>query len=494
VSPVRGRDRTHNPGQPGTVSILVERGISVDRDWDDAVTAAVLEFAQAAHGELWPAYQHRHRERQLASRELLTEFLRDLLNLAFRAEIDAELAERLIHKQLQQEPDDGEATKRVLLLGLKSPRFLYPQLDSSQNFSQKAGARLALTMLDSLPVDKELQAAMDQDKLQTEDQVRSMARYLLDDYRLRAKTHRMLLQWLHIDLPRDIRKSDHLYPGFDPPLASDLMASLHHFLNAVVWSESSDYRQFFTADWGFTTDRIEQFYGSTWSPAVAIETDVQRQTAVQDAIPPIPIAVSKSPRKSGSNPHLLGLLTHPYMMSRLAYHDATSPIHRGVFLLRYILGRQLQPPQDAFAPLSPDLHPELTTRQRVELQTSPESCQACHQQINDLGFSLENWDAVGQFRTEEKNQPLNVRGRYVTRHGHEIQFRGAGQLAEAIVASRDAHEAFVRRAFQHFVQQPPAAFGPDTLDRMTDRFIRNDYNIRELLVDIAVTAAMWPVP
>jgi hypothetical protein len=182
------------------------------------------------------------------------------------------------------------------------------------------------------------------------------------------------------------------------------------------------------------------------------------------------------------------------MMSRLAYHDATSPIHRGVFLVRYVLGRTIQPPQDAFSPLSPDLHPDLTTRQRVELQTSPESCQACHSRINGLGFALENWDAVGRFREFERGQAVDAAGNYVNRDGIEVQFSGSAELAEYLKTSPDAHRSFVRRAFQHFVQQPPAAYGGETLDQLTEFFKNNDFNIQKLLVEIAVTAATAKSP
>ncbi|MFN9911787.1 MAG: DUF1588 domain-containing protein, partial [Pirellulaceae bacterium] len=109
-----------------------------------------------------------------------------------------------------------------------------------------------------------------------------------------------------------------------------------------------------------------------------------------------------APRTASLADQRFGVLTHPYLMSRLSYHDATSPIHRGVFLIRYVLGRNLTPPSEAFAPLSPDLHPDLTTRERVTLQTQDDNCQACHIKINGLGFTLENYDAVGRFQTEDR--------------------------------------------------------------------------------------------
>ena len=175
-------------------------------------------------------------------------------------------------------------------------------------------------------------------------------------------------------------------------------------------------------------------------------------------------------------------------MSGLAYHDTTSPIHRGVFLIRYILGRTLRPPNEAFTPLSPDLHPDLTTRERVSLQTSPDNCQVCHSKINGLGFALENFDAVGKFRNEEKSKTLDSSGKYSDRNGKEVSFSGPRELADYIISSDDAHRAFVNRAFQHFVKQPAAAYGAGILDELTDKFRKNNFNINELIVEIAVIA------
>ena len=62
-------------------------------------------------------------------------------------------------------------------------------------------------------------------------------------------------------------------------------------------------------------------------------------------------------------------------MAAFAHTAASSPIHRGVFIARGVLGVALRPPPMAIAPLSPDLQPTLTTRERVEIQTRPEACQ-----------------------------------------------------------------------------------------------------------------------
>ncbi len=241
-------------------------------------------------------------------------------------------------------------------------------------------------------------------------------------------------------------------------------------LDDALTSESSDYRRLFTNDRYLTTPRLASFYGDDWKP------DDDSRDGKTRAVPE----------------RNFGVLTHPYLTSRLAYHHSTSPIHRGVFLIRYMLGRSLKPPNEAFTPFSPDLHPNLTTRERVALQTKDDNCQSCHIKINGLGFTLENFDAVGRFRATERGKPIDPLGSYTNRDGKLVELNGAKALADYLAHSEDAHRAFVNRAFQFFVKQPAAAFGTDCLDRLTDRFREQQFNIRKLIVDIAVIASTPP--
>jgi hypothetical protein len=185
-----------------------------------------------------------------------------------------------------------------------------------------------------------------------------------------------------------------------------------------------------------------------------------------------------------------GVLTHPYVMARFAYSSESSPIHRGVFLARGVLGRTLRPPPDAFVPLAPDLHPDLTTRERVTLQTQPGECMACHQIINPLGFALEQFDAVGRFRETERGKPVNAAASYQAPSGETVEITGARELAEYLAASPDCHAAFVEQLFHHLVQQPVAAYGPQTLENLTQSFVDGNFNIRQLAVEIVVATAL----
>ena len=455
---------------PDDRSYGFDRGISVNRQWDDSTTAAALEFAQIATSELWPRYRRQNEKTSDENRGRLKAFLTEVVETAFRAPLDGDLRRLYIDNQVDKTEDDIEAIKRVMLVSLKSPRFLYPLADGERSPSQRAANRLALTLYDSLPSGEQFVRSVQKGQLASTEQIRQAAERMIKDYRAQAKTRELLYEWLNLTHLGEISKDQEAFAGFDQELVSELRGSFDAFLDEVVWSPESDYQQFFLADWSFTTPRIAEFYGDAWKPSGSGETHGWQRTA--------------------STPSLHhGLLTHPYLMSGLAYHDSTSPIHRGVFLIRYMLGRTLRPPNEAFTPLSPDLHPDLTTRERVALQTSPESCQVCHVKINGLGFALENYDAVGRFRDDERNKPIDAAGMYTDRRDQEIKFRGADELAKYLAESPDAHRAFVSRAFQHFVKQPPAAFGVETLDELTLRFVKSGYNIRELIIEIAVVAA-----
>lgn len=469
---------------PDDRSYGFERGVAINRQWDESTTAAAIEFSAIARDELWPQYERRHRKEPNENRARLRGFLTELVRTAFRGNLSPELQALYVDRQVDAEPDDGEAIKRVMLLALKSPRFLYPALDADSNPSQRAANRLALILYDSLPSSPELAKQVEKGEFTSTDAIRSFVQRHVDDYRVRAKTREFLYEWLNLGHLQDISKAEEHYPNFSPELVADLRASLDAFLDQVVWGDSGDFRKLFVADWSYTTPRIAEYYGSGWQPAENFETENSAEAAGYIPAPGLK-------RTANDAEQHRGILTHPLLLSGLAYYDSTSPIHRGVFLIRYVLGRTLRPPNEAFTPLSPDLHPDLTTRERVSLQTSPESCQVCHSRINGLGFALENYDAVGKYREMERGKSIDSQGRYTTRSGEQVTFKGIKELSDFLVTSEDAQVGFVRKAFQHFVKQPPAAFGNDTLERLVDGFRESQFNVRDLIVEIAVVAAEY---
>lgn len=108
--------------------------------------------------------------------------------------------------------------------------------------------------------------------------------------------------------------------------------------------------------------------------------------------------------------------------------------------------------------------------------------------INPLGFALEDFDAVGRFRTSERRGDQDYRidasGSYQPRAGEPMSFNGGQELGASLAGSRDAAEAFVQNLFHAIVKQPIRAWGDAALDQLVDRFIAGGYSIRLLIIEI----------
>jgi hypothetical protein len=411
--------------------------------------------------------------------EKLRTFAASFAERAFRRPLADDLRSLVIDRPFVDAPDLDTGLKRSLLLVLNSPRFLCREADSPANPADafETAERLSFGLWDSIP-DQPLWEAAARNQLATPEQVQKQAARMVNDRRTRAKVRDFLFAWLRVDLGPEISKDQTRYSEFSPEIAADMRTSLEIFLDETLWSEgtdsrrSGDFRRLFTDDEVPINGRLAPLYGVNLPPDAAF-----RRVRLDDG------------RRGG-------LLSHPYMLSVLSYAGATSPIHRGVFLARSVLGNTLKPPQEAIAPLAPDQHPDLTTRERVALQTSAVACQTCHTMINPLGFALEDFDPIGRYRTLEINgsveKPINATGSYLPREGPEATFKGTRELAAYVATSRDAQEAFVQSLFHALVKQPLRAWGPNTLDNLRKSFAASDFDIRRLLVDIMTVAALPP--
>jgi hypothetical protein len=359
-----------------------------------------------------------------------------------------------------------------VLLVLKSPGFLYREVRGGPGAFDVA-ARLSFGLWDSLP-DQELQKAATAGKLGTKEQVARQAERMLTDRRARTRLRDFLLTWVRADHGHDLTRDARKFPGFDAAVASDLRASLELFLDEVLSSESADFRELLLSEQVFLNSRLAKFYGANLGALTQPRSPADFQKVKLDA-----------GRRAG-------VLSHPYLMTSLAHSDQSSPIHRGVFLARGVLGLSLRPPPEAVAPLAASLHPGLSTRQRVTLQTRPATCMTCHGIINPLGFTLEHFDAVGRYRDKDNGKPIDVSGVYTTRAGKAVKVNGARELATFLAGIPEVHAAFVEQLFHYLVQQPVRAYGPSTLDDLRRSFADSGFNIRKLAVEVMTTTALKP--
>jgi hypothetical protein len=129
-------------------------------------------------------------------------------------------------------------------------------------------------------------------------------------------------------------------------------------------------------------------------------------------------------------------------------------------------------------------------RDKVTELTKQDSCMQCHRIINPIGFSLESYDAVGRFRTEDNKKPVNTVSDYVNDKDEKVRVSSARDLANLAVGSEAAHRAFISHLFHHLTTQSTDAYGSGTLDSLRGKFADSSYNTRDLIVEIATAAAL----
>ena len=452
-----------------------ERGSAVSSGWHEAVTQGAIAAATEVIGRL----PRLAKFEEGASTRLakIQDFVPLFASRAFRRPL-SDSERELFQSTLFEEVENPEAAvRRAILLILTSPSFLYLETDANANAptQHQIASRLAFALWDSIP-DHTLSQAAANGELKTRSQIGSQIERMIKDRRAQSKIRQFFHHWLEIE-ERDLSKDNELYPDFDEWTVADLRYSLELFIEEVVWSESSDFRQLLLADNLYLNDRLKALYHPGPDQSADEPTDSARQFR----------PVSFSDQRAG-------ILTHPFLLSAFAYHDTTSPIHRGVFLTRNVIGRGLKPPPKAVAFKNEEFPDDLSMREKITLLTRDAACMTCHSVINPLGFALENFDAVGRWRNTENDQPVNTASEYITLEGDSQNFHNARDLANFAVKSKISHKAFIAHLFRHLLKQTPSAFGTETLEDLRLHFTEEAFSIQKLIARIALISATRDVP
>lgn len=450
------------PLPPDDGSIGYERGSSVSREWTEAVAKGALQVSAMIGPGVFGLAGTKADAPDRA--EKLKAFSLRFAQLAYRRPLtDEQKADLAAIYAGDVAPE--VAAKRAFIFTLSNPAFLYPGIGPQDDYA--VASRLALALWDSVP-DATLLKAAAAGQLKTEAQVRQHAQRMMKDPRAKAKLRDFLHDWLHVEEGAEIAKDQKEYPGFDQGLVMDLRTSLDLFAESVVWSEKSDYRQLLLADTILMNERLAKFYGQTVAPGGGFQ----------------PVKMDADQRA--------GVLTHPYLLATFAYTKSTSPIHRGVFVTRNILGRMLKPPPMAIAFMDDKFDPSFTMREKVTELTSKPACMSCHVTINPLGFSFERFDAVGRVRATDNKKPVDPVSDYVASDGTVLKLTGARDVGVHAAESQAGQAGFVRNLFHSLVKQPPAAYSPELVGRLTDKFRADGFHVRNLAVEVAVVAALRP--
>jgi mono/diheme cytochrome c family protein len=251
-------------------------------------------------------------------------------------------------------------------------------------------SRLSFFLWNSIP-DATLLEAAERKQLTRPDTLEQQVRRMLADPRARrALVDNFAAQWLNLRRVRDVVVHPDLYPHYDESLLEAFEEETKLFLASTL-EEDRSVLDLLRADYTFVNERLARHYRISG------------------------IYGSRFRRVALSNPDERGgLLAHGSILATTSYPDRTSPVLRGKWLLDNIFGTPPPPPPPGVNTTL--VEPPLgsvppTIRERLAQHRQNAACASCHAAIDPLGFALENFDAIGGWRTiDEAGKPVDASG------------------------------------------------------------------------------------
>ena len=278
---------------------------------------------------------------------------------------------------------------------LASPKFLFRFERDPENIAPgsvyhisglELASRLSFFLWSSIPDDELLKAGAD-GSLKNPTVLDREVRRMLADPRSEALVTNFVGQWLHLRNLRNVSPNSDEFPDFDDNLRQGFQRETEMLFESVM-HEDRNVLDLLTADYTFVNERLARHYGI---PDI-YGSRFRRITVTDDA------------RR--------GLLGQGSILAVTSHAERTSPVVRGKFVLENVLGMPVPPPPPDVPQLKGNQEGEKprTMREQMAEHRANAVCASCHKVMDSIGFALENFDAVGAWRTQEAGGPIDASG------------------------------------------------------------------------------------
>jgi mono/diheme cytochrome c family protein len=406
------------------------------------------------------------------ARVCATEILSNLARRAYRSQPSerdiAQLLEFYDAGAAREGFDAGiESALRVVLT---SPKFLFRDEPDPEGVApgtlyalgdHELASRLAFFLWSSLP-DAELLDAADQGKLSEPAVYREQVLRMLKDRRSAALVENFAGQWLFLRNLASARPDTEEFPNFDDNLRQAMRTETELLFDNVL-REDRSVVELLTADYTFVNERLARHYGM--------------QGIYGSHFRKVPVA--EDSRR--------GLLGHASILTVTSYPNRTSPVLRGKWVLENVLGT----PAPAPPPNVPALEENSagraarTLRERLAEHRANPVCATCHDVMDPIGLGLENFDAIGRWRTREAGGAIDASGQLAD--GKHIN--GAAELRAAVTADPEQFARVVTgKLMTYALGRGVESYDMPTIRRIVREAKADDYRFSELVIGIVNSA------
>ncbi len=410
--------------------------------------------------------------------------LKGFLTKAFRRPVEDAVLDRYTNYVAHQ-LDSGialpEAMKSVAAATIASPNFLYLYDNSTETAPAddfQLASRLSFFLWGSIP-DRTLLDLAAANQLSSPEVLSEQIDRMLKDRKLKRFCDSFPSQWLQLERIISSVPNRERFPQF---YFSKYRDSMHMMLEPLlifetVLIENQSVTQLIDSDFTYRSDHLEDAYGSL---ASAEQHSGRKRKGEVTTLTFHRVPVTD--RRSG------GVITNAAVMTMTSGPERTQPITRGAWMASVIFNNPPEPPPADVPPLAekPEADEQhLTLRERLALHRKRADCRGCHEQIDPLGFALENYDPVGSWRTEYDNgRTVDVSGTLFGKYsfGDVIEFK------DAVLHEKDR---FARALAGHLLSfalarelEPSDHFA---LDQIVAQTAADDYRMKTLIRQVILS-------
>ena len=350
---------------------------------------------------------------------------------------------------------------------LMSPQFLY-RIEGGTPVDGSPGvwkvdpwglaSRLSYFLWGSMPDDQLMTKAMGGQLATAADVEREAERMYASD-RTRTVVRHFTRYWLELTNVDQQGKDATLFPDYTPAIGSLMRAQTETFSEHMYFDDGATLGTMLTAPYTYMNQTLAKFMGATGPTTDAFEK------------------VDLDPTKHS------GVLTEPAFLSYNSTVDRTHPILRGVFVMRKLLCNPPgSPPPGVINGLDSVSTPNPTSRERLTAHRVNPSCAACHDLIDPIGLTFENFDAVGRWHANEANgNPVDASGA-LTRSDSDGPVADSIGLSKKLAGSAQVQQCVAANWFSYANGRGQVMDDTCSIMRLTDSLAKSGGNLRGLVL------------
>jgi hypothetical protein len=440
--------------------------------WDRNLVVQYLEVLGPAGPQVYPETHRRIFSRKAGASAdengRARQIIGDFATRAFRRPVTPAELDRLmkIYAMARRDHESLESSVRYTLEAvLVSPHFLFRgELQTRPNDGTAVqpiddyalASRLSYFLWSSMPDDRLFELAATK---RLRPNLTSETRRMLRDPKAQAFVENFVGQWLQLRNLKSSSPDSTEFPTFDEDLRSAMQEETE-LTFAYVLRENRSVIDLLDCNYSFVNDRLAEHYG------------------IKDVRGPAFRKITFSDHNRG------GLLTQGSVLTLTSNPTRTSPVKRGKWVLENLLGSPPPPPPPNVPELKDAKHDPLqgTLRQRLEQHRENPACAGCHARMDPIGFGLENFNGIGQWRAKDGESPVDSSGELVT--GED--FRGPAELKRILAASKrdEFTQCLTRKMLTYALGRGLETYDKCAVDAITKELRQENYRMSALILAI----------